>query len=51
MLNISLDTFWPFDISQLKIYFLSLYPILIGLFDFLKSNFLSSLYILNSSPL
>ena len=33
------------------IFSLALYPILIGVFVFLESNFLSSLYILDISPL
>ena len=41
MLNISLGASWPFDIPQLKI----------GLFDSWDSNFLSSLYMLDISPL
>jgi hypothetical protein len=32
----------PFCIPQLRILCLTLYPILIGLFDLLESNFLSS---------
>jgi hypothetical protein len=41
----------PFDIPQLKILCLTLNPFLIGLFDSLESNFLSSSYILEISPL
>jgi hypothetical protein len=37
----------PFSIPQLRIRCLALYPILIGLFGILESNFLSSLYILD----
>ena len=51
MLNISLDASQPFRIPQLRILRLALYPILIGLFDYLESNFLSSLCILDISPL
>ena len=51
MLNISLGASQPFDIPQVKILCLALYPILIGLFGSLGSNFLSSLYILHISPL
>jgi hypothetical protein len=52
MLNISLGASWPFDIPQLKILCLALYSIFkIELFGSLKSNFLSSLYILGISPL
>ena len=42
----------PFDIPQVRILCLALSPIfLMGLFDFLESTFLSSLYILDISPL
>ena len=41
----------PFGIPQLRILCLALYPILIGLFGSLESNFLSSLYISDISPL
>ena len=51
MLNIFLGASQPFDIPQLKILCLAPHPILIGLFDSLLSNFLSSLYILHISPL
>jgi hypothetical protein len=47
----SLGASWPFDIPQLRILCLALYPFLIGLFGSLESNFLSSLYILDISPL
>ena len=50
MLNISLGASLPFDIPQLKILYLTLHPILIGLFVSLESNFLSSLYIFDNSP-
>jgi hypothetical protein len=39
MLNFSLAASRPFEIPQLKILCLALYPFLIGLFDSLKSNF------------
>jgi hypothetical protein len=52
MLNIFLGVSQPFGIHQLRILFLALYRIfLIGLFGFLESNLLCSLYILNISPL
>ena len=52
MLSISLDISWPFEIPQLRILFLALYPILqIGVFGSLESNFLGSLYILHIRPL
>jgi hypothetical protein len=51
MLNISLGASQPFEIPQLRILCLAVYPILIGLFGSLESNFLSSLYILDISPL
>jgi hypothetical protein len=56
MLNISLGgnvsfISWSFKFPQLQILCLALFPIFIGLFGSLKSNFLSSLYILNISPL
>jgi hypothetical protein len=41
----------PSNITQLKILCLAMYPFLIELFDSLESNFLSSLYILDISPL
>jgi hypothetical protein len=47
----SLGASWPFDIPQLRILCLALYPFLIGLFGSLESNFLSSLYILDFKPL
>jgi hypothetical protein len=40
-----------FDIPKLKIIYLALYTILIGLFGSLESNFLRSLYIVDISPL
>ena len=52
MLNISLGASQPFKFLQLRILCLALFPILkIGLFGSLESNFLSSLYILDISPL
>jgi hypothetical protein len=52
MLNIFSDASQSFGISYLRILCSALYPILkIGLFDFLESIFLSSLYILDISPL
>jgi len=59
MLNISLGVSQPFEIPQLRILYLALYPIfwftrtpfLIGLLGSLESKFLSSLYILDTSPL
>jgi len=51
MLNLSLGAFCPFDNPQLRMFYLPLYAILIGLFGSLESNFLSSLYILDISPL
>jgi hypothetical protein len=52
MLNILLGTSQPFGIPQLRILCLALYSIFkIGLFGFLASNFLSSLYLLDISPL
>jgi hypothetical protein len=51
MLNISLGASQPFSICQLKIVYLYLYPILMGLFGSLDSKFLSSLSILDISPL
>ena len=50
MLNISLGAFQPFSIPQLRILYLCT-PFLIVLFGSLESNFLSSLYILDISPL
>jgi hypothetical protein len=50
-LNISFGASRSFNISQLRILCLALFPILIGLFGSLESNFLSSLYILDTSPL
>ena len=51
MLNISLGVSQPSGIPQLKILYLALSPFLIGLFGSLESNFSSSLYILDISPL
>jgi len=51
MLNISLGTSWPFGIPQLRILCLTVFPILIGLFDSMESNFFSSLFIFDISPL
>ena len=52
MLNIFSGASQPFGIPQLRILCLALSPIfLMELFDFLESTFLSSLYILNISPL
>ena len=50
-MDISLSASQPFKIPQLRILCLVLYPILIGLFGSLGSNFLSSLYILDINPL
>jgi hypothetical protein len=47
MLNIFSGVSQPFGIPQVRILSLALYPILIGLFGFLESNFWSSLYILD----
>ena len=52
MLNISLGVSWPFNIPQFEnSLFSSVLHFLVGLFGFLKSNFLCSLYILDISPL
>jgi hypothetical protein len=51
MLNISLGASQPLNITWLRILCIALYPILIGLFGSLESNFLSSLYMLDISPL
>ena len=51
MLNISVCASQSFDIPQLRILFSFVPHLLIGLFDSLESNFLSSLYILDISPL
>ena len=52
MWSTSLDASQSFDIPQLKIFLFSSVPhFLIELFDSLESNFLSSLYILDTSPL
>jgi hypothetical protein len=50
MLNISSTASQPFKIP-LEIILLALYPLFIGLFGSLESNFLSSLYILDIIPL
>jgi len=50
MLNISLGTSQPLYSSAENSWFISVL-ILIGLFDSLKSNFLSSLHVLDVSPL
>jgi hypothetical protein len=42
---------WPFDIPQLRIPCLALHPILKRVFDSLEFNFMSSLYVLDISPL
>jgi hypothetical protein len=52
MLNIFSGVSQPFGIPQLRILCLALKPIfLMELFEFLESSFLSSLYILDISPL
>ena len=53
MLNISLGASQPFSIHQLRIFLFSSVctPFLMGLFGFLESIFLNSLYILDISPL
>ena len=52
MLNISLGASQPFEFLQLRIRCLARFPIFkIGLFVSLESNFLSSLYMLDISPL
>ena len=51
MMNSSICASWPFDIPQLRILCLALYPIFNRVIDSLESNFLSSLYILDISPL
>ena len=51
MSNISLGVSQTFSILQLRILCLPLYPFFIELFGSLESNFLSSLYILDISPL
>jgi hypothetical protein len=51
MLNISLGASQPFEILQLRILCLALYPIFNWLFGFLGSNFLTSLCILDIIPL
>ena len=47
MLDISLVVSQPSSLPQLRILYLALYPILIGLFGSLESIFLSSLNILD----
>ena len=49
MLYISLGAFQPFEITQFRILCLVLPDFLIGLFGFLESNLLCSLYILDIS--
>jgi hypothetical protein len=51
MLNIFSGASQPFTIPQLRILCLALYLFLMGIFEFLESSFLSSLYILDISPL
>jgi hypothetical protein len=51
MLNIFSSASQPFSIPQLRIPCLAVYPILMGLFEFLESSFLSSLYILGISTI
>ena len=51
MLSISLGALETFEFPQLRIPCLALYPILIGLFDSLETNFLNYLYTLDISPL
>ena len=51
MLNIFSGASQPFGIPELRILCLALYPILMGLFEFLESSFLSSMYILDISSL
>ena len=51
MLSISLGASQPFNIPQFRILCLSLHPIFNMVIDSLESNFLSSLYILEISPL
>jgi hypothetical protein len=51
MLNIFSGASQPFGIPQVRILFSSEPHFLMGLFDFLESTFLSSLYILDISPL
>jgi len=51
MLDISLSDAQPFNIPQLRILYLALHPILIGLFGSLESKFSGSLYILDISSL
>ena len=51
MWNISLGASWPLAIPQLRGFWLAKYSILIELFGSLEFNFLSSLYILDISPL
>jgi hypothetical protein len=51
MLNISLGASQSFDIPQLRILYLALYPAFIGLFVSLGANFLSSLYFFDTSSI
>ena len=51
MLKIFSSASQPFGIPQLRILCLALYPFLMGLFEFLESSVLSSLYIVDISPL
>ena len=51
MLNIFSGASLPFGVPQVRILVQLCAPILMGLFDFLDSTFLSSLYILDISPL
>jgi hypothetical protein len=51
MLNNFSGVSQPFGIPQVRSLSLALSPILMGLFDFLESTFLSSLYILGIRPL
>jgi hypothetical protein len=51
ILNISLGTSRPFEFPQVRILCLALSPIFNRVIGSLESNFLSSLYILDISPL
>ena len=51
MLNISLSISQPFEFPQLRIFAYICAPNLVGLFTLSMSTFLSSLYILDISPL
>ena len=51
MLKISLGAYFSLNIPQLRILSLALHPIVNSVFDSLECNFLSSLYILDISPL